>query len=109
MKFESLKPGMVVYDIRKHRMGNTTINTLSLYEVRVLEVDHEKGKVTYSWNGNRSVVSSRYACEPWKKNKPLIIRSAMGYCRLATKEEKAAAKTAEGNVKGMKPPQDAQG
>jgi len=109
MKFESLKPGMVVYDIRKHRMGNTTINTLSLYEVRVLEVDQEGGRVTYSWNGNLSEVGSRYACEPWKKNKPLLIRSAMGYCRLATKEEKAAAKAAECNAKSMKPLQDAQG
>ena len=38
MKLSSLKPGMIVYDVRRHRMGNTTVMTHSVYEVHIIEV-----------------------------------------------------------------------
>jgi len=53
VKFEKVKPGMVLYDRHKYRMGNTTIRSIGEWEVRVLEVDSEKRTALCSWNGNR--------------------------------------------------------
>ncbi len=39
MKFEKIKPGMVLLDIHSYRMGNTTMRQLGLWEVMVVSVD----------------------------------------------------------------------
>lgn len=92
MKFDALETGMVVYDLCSHRMGNTTIRTLSLYEVKIIAVDPNKREVVYSWNGNRAESGSEYCCARWTKKKPVLVRSNMGYYRKATREEIAAIK-----------------
>ena len=96
MKLESLKPGMVVYDVGTYRMGNTTMRSVGVWPVRIVEIDMEKRIVVASWNGNppKRFVSSE--ATRWRKNEPLIIRSPMGRARLATREEIKAAKEAKG-------------
>jgi len=94
MKFEKLKPGMTVYDVGRHKMGNTTISTVAVWPVRIVSVDAEKRTVDASWNGNRARTYHEYECKKWREEKPLLIEGAFGNKRLATREEIAAAKAA---------------
>ena len=87
MKLSSLKPGMTVWSVRKHLMGNTTIKTISVYEVNIIEVNHDEGWFTYSWNGNSVQKGHDHTASQFKKNKPVTIRCSMGYRRLATRAE----------------------
>lgn len=100
MKFDKLKPGMVVYDVAKTKMGNTPLRTVSVYNVRILEVDLERRVVTVSWNGNapRTYSATSDAVSKWRAKRPMLVRSAMGVSRVATKEEQKAAQLA-----GQKP------
>lgn len=52
IKFEKIQPGMVLYDRRKGRMGNTMLRSISEWEVRVLSVDVENRVAMVTWNGN---------------------------------------------------------
>jgi hypothetical protein len=92
MKFEKLKPGMVLYDVGTHRMGNTTIRTVSVWPVRIISVDTEKRRCVASWNGNSPQTCFEGQISKWREKEPLLIRSRMGYARLATREEIKAAK-----------------
>ncbi|MDI3438981.1 hypothetical protein QLG07_05920 [Erwinia sp. V90_4] len=91
MKLSSLKPGMVVYDVQRHRMGNTTVITHSVYKVRVIEV-HDN-HIIASWNGNPPGKIFESGVKRLKKNEPIMIRSRMGYSRPATRAEKEALKS----------------
>ncbi len=91
MKLSSLKPGMVVYDVQRHRMGNTTVMTHSVYKVHVLEV-HDN-HIVASWNGNPPTKYFEGGVARLKKNEPIMIRSVMGYSRPATRAEKEALKS----------------
>lgn len=53
IKFEKIVAGMRLYDRHKHRMGNTTINTIGEWDVKVIEVHAAERCATVSWNGNR--------------------------------------------------------
>lgn len=52
IKFDKIKPGMVLLDIHSYRMGNTTMRKLGLWEVQVISVDAEKRTAVCRWNGN---------------------------------------------------------
>lgn len=97
MKFEKLQPGMVVYDVGRQKMGNTTMTTVAVWSVTIVSVDAETRSVMASWNGNRP---SRYyegSCKKWRETRPLLVRSGFGAYRLATKEEIASAREAQKN------------
>jgi hypothetical protein len=53
MKFEKLVPGMVLYQRRKQRMGNTSMRELAEFPVRIISVDPIDRSAVVSWNGNR--------------------------------------------------------
>ena len=53
MKFDKIKPGMVLYDRHKYRAGNTTIRVLGEWPVRIISVDPERFSAVVSWNGNQ--------------------------------------------------------
>jgi hypothetical protein len=95
MKFEKLKPGMVVYDVVRRRMGNTTISTVAVWSVYIVSVDAEKRQVMASWNGNPPRTFGEHGIKKWRKKEPMLIRGALGSARLATREEIKAAKLAE--------------
>jgi hypothetical protein len=92
MKLESLKPGMIVYDVGKRRMGNTTISTVMVWQVQILDVDLESGRVRASWNGNAPRFYGAGDVKHWRLKEPVLIKSRMGYSRLATREEIRAMK-----------------
>jgi len=50
IKFEKIKPGMTLYDVRKNT--GMTRNKWSVWPVFVDEVDEENRTVMASWNGN---------------------------------------------------------
>jgi hypothetical protein len=52
IKWQTVKAGDVLYDARRTKMGNTTMSTLSVWEVRIIEIDHAAGAALVSWNGN---------------------------------------------------------
>ena len=92
MKFEKLKPGMVVYDVRRYKMGNTTVSSIGIWEVRIVSVDSESKTVVAEWNNNPAKKYFGCVVEKWRAKKPLLIRGAFGSHRLATREEIKAAK-----------------
>lgn len=47
-----IKPGQILYDYHKVRMGNTTMKTEGCWHVKVLEIDLDKNQALCSWNGN---------------------------------------------------------
>lgn len=94
MKFEKLKPGMIVYDVGRTKMGNTTMTTVSVWTVRIIEVDTEHRRVLASWNGNKAKHFYERETSKWREKEPMLIRSKIGYYRLATREEIKAAKEA---------------
>ena len=87
MKFEKLAPGMVVYDVHRHKLGNTTISTVGVWTVRIVSVDHNTKRVMASWNGNRAKMFFDGEVSKWREKEPLLIRGAFGSARLATRKE----------------------
>ena len=51
IKFEKIKEGMTLYDVRKNT--GMTRNKWSIWPVLVIEVDPEKRMVLASWNHNK--------------------------------------------------------
>lgn len=92
MKFEKLKPGMVVYDVHRNKMGNTTMSSVGVWPVRIISVDAEKRRVEASWNGNKPQIFYVRETSKWREKEPMLIRSEFGSYRLATREEIKAAK-----------------
>lgn len=91
MKISSLKPGDTAWQLYRHKMGNTTISTLSVWRVSVKEVHEDH--VIASVNGNAHRKYRERDVAKWKKKEPVVIRSRMGYSRLATNTEKEALKS----------------
>ena len=87
MKIEKLLPGIIVYDVHKHKMGNTTISTVGVWPVHIIDVDTETMTVTASWSGNKSQKYHESTWSKWRLKEPVLIRSRMGYCRIATRAE----------------------
>lgn len=53
VNFDKIKPGMVLYERRSECMGNTTLRSISEWNVQVLKVDQEKFTAIVRWNGNK--------------------------------------------------------
>ena len=87
MKISSLRPGVPVWTINKHRMGNTTIMTISVFEVKIISVAEDGNSFVYSVNGNPERTGYENTATGFRKSKPVTVTSRMGYKRLATREE----------------------
>lgn len=87
MKFEKLQPGMTVYKVGRMRMGNTTLMTTGVWPILILSIDKEKRCVVASWNTNPPRAYHERTISKWRIKRPLLIRTAMGTQRLATREE----------------------
>ena len=53
--FNTIKPGDVLYQTQRMKMGNTTMTTLRTFTVRIESVDAEKRTAMVRWNGNSPV------------------------------------------------------
>ncbi len=100
MKYEDLKPGMVVYDCHSHKMGNTTMITLGTWQVRIIALDPNKRFVEASWNGNEARKFYREWTK-WTKNQPHLVRTGFGQYRLETRDERKARLTTTQREQGQ--------
>ena len=82
MKLTSLKPGDLVFNVTKTKMGNTTLKTISIYPVKIIEV-HEN-HVIASWNGNAPKRFGENVVSKWKKKQPLKIVTGCFFFHLLT-------------------------
>jgi hypothetical protein len=89
MKFDKLAVGMVLFDLHSYRMGNTTMRSLGVWPVRVVEIDAEKRRALCNWNGNAPTWYSEWNIEKLKGKKPILISTGMGGQRRPTREELA--------------------
>ena len=73
-----LKPGQVVYEIRRQRMGNTTVSCGNLYKVKIIEVNKEKGYVIASWNSNIPEKFTERDIKHWRVSEPKPKKTIFG-------------------------------
>lgn len=52
IKFEKLQPGMVLWDVHRQKVGNTTLTELGAWKVQIVSVDPETRTAMVVWNGN---------------------------------------------------------
>ena len=52
IKFEKIKPGMTLYDVRKNTGLTAHRSPLNVWPVEIVKVDTEQRRVWASWNGN---------------------------------------------------------
>lgn len=52
VEFSTVKPGDILYDCRRTRMGNTTMSRMGTWPVKIISVDAEQQTVMASWNYN---------------------------------------------------------
>jgi hypothetical protein len=69
IKFESVKAGDVLWDV----WDRSPTSRREVWEVRVLEIDHEKGHASCSWNRNPPTYYSRRAIERLHREKPEVM------------------------------------
>lgn len=87
MKLEKLQPGMTVYDVGRHKMGNTTVSTVSVWSVLIVRVDAETRTVVASWNSNKAQSYGEHTWSKWRVRRPLLVRCVLGNYRLALRGE----------------------
>jgi hypothetical protein len=98
MKIDKLTVGQTVYSVERRNMGNTTLRTTSVFDVRIMEIDPEKRWVMASWNGNTPRKYYLGSIVKWKEKEPVLVHSMTGSSRLATEEEKKSI--ADGFARG---------
>lgn len=91
MKYDSIRAGDTYYTVKRQKMGNTTMTSIVVHPVKVISCNSVKETVVASWNynGERTFYERDYS--KWRKTKPLLVKSGLGY-RLATREEIKAHK-----------------
>lgn len=50
IKFSKIEPGMTLYDVRRTKMGNTTMSEWSMWPVKIISVDREAQTARVVWN-----------------------------------------------------------
>jgi hypothetical protein len=78
IKFDRVKPGMVLLDVHSYKVGNTTMRRLGCWEVLIVSVDCEKRTAQASWNGNPPTTYFRRAIERLYVNPPKAYRDQEG-------------------------------
>lgn len=92
MTIDKLHPGLVVYDVGKTKLGNTSIRTTSVWSVHIVSVNKEKKTVEARWNNNPPQIFPQRRWSKWRLQRPILIPSGFGGYRLANKAEIAAIK-----------------
>jgi hypothetical protein len=79
MKIEKLKPGMMVYDVHRHKMGNTNMSSVGIWCVYIIDVDIENQVVVASWNTNQPKKFYRRDWLKWRLKRPELVKNGFGY------------------------------
>ena len=74
MKLDKMEPGMVLLDIRKVSMGNTTMREWRVWRVEIVSVDTKARSAVVRWNGSQPETwgERRLSKLKLKKTKALI-------------------------------------
>ena len=86
MKIEKLAQGLTVYDVGRHKMGNTNMTTVCVWRVFIYSVDLEKRTVKASWNNNQVCEYHESTWSKWRLKEPTLIKTSFGH-RLANRGE----------------------
>lgn len=91
IKAEQLSLDTEYYITLSHKLGNTTLRTLSVFPVRILEFSADRRSVKVNWNSfNVETWDTREACKRLLKSPPTIIRGIWGAKYKATRADLAA-------------------
>lgn len=52
VKWEKVQAGDTLWEVRREKMGNTTMSRWTSRTVRVISIDHAANTAMCSWNGN---------------------------------------------------------
>ena len=85
IKFEKIKEGMILYDVHKHKMGNTTMSSVGVWPVRIIELK-DNGAIV-SWNHNEPQHWSRYQLEKLRAKEPELVMNTLGQMRIKRRGE----------------------
>lgn len=85
MKFENIKAGDVLYDVHRQKMGNTTLSSMGVWTVKIIEVN-EFG-ATVSWNGNRPEKWGIKRLRKLRVKRPELVAIGFGRYRLKRRGE----------------------
>lgn len=90
MKFEKLKPGMELYDVHSYKMGNTSLRSIGVWPVRVIEVSDDRSIVA-SWNGNKPKRMYEAQWSKYRMKAPELERCGiMGQMRIKPRASRSA-------------------
>ena len=78
---------MTVYSLGKQKVGNTTMTSVCVWPVTIVEIDHDKETVIASWNCNKPQKFYPHSWSKWRLKKPVMVSCGFGRNRLATREE----------------------
>ena len=91
IKAEKLALDTDYYIAVSHKLGNTTLPTLSVYPVRILEFRANRQRVKVRWNHfNVETWDIREACKRLLKSPPTVVRGVWGSTHKATRADLAA-------------------
>lgn len=92
MKFDKIKVGDILFDVHSYRMGNTSIRTVGVWPVRILELHPESQSATVSWNHNddRPRRYFRRDLEKLRAKEPELVEGFFGSMQLARKVKKVS-------------------
>jgi hypothetical protein len=68
--FSTIKPGDVLWDCHRQKMGNTRMSQMGSWRVVVYEVDQETRSALVSWNGNPRKVWSERKLKSLRRSRP---------------------------------------
>lgn len=68
---KKLKPGMVVYDVRKASGLHRFNGKWQIWSVYIEQIDEENEKVLASWNGNKPAWYHKHTWSKWRIKLPI--------------------------------------
>jgi len=70
--FDRIKPGDVLYDVHRQRMGNTTMSRLACFTVEVVSVDRVGRTAECRWNSNPPRTYFEHSIKRLRRSKPTL-------------------------------------
>lgn len=70
IKFEKIKSGMILFDVRRNNKGFPRGNNWLIWPVKIIEVYEEKRQVLASWNYNRCEIMTERRVTKFRAKKP---------------------------------------
>jgi len=70
VKWHLVQKGDQLWQKKRTKMGNTTMSRWSVFGVRIIEIDHDAGMATVSWNTNAPTRWGRSQIEKLSRKRP---------------------------------------